>query len=446
VISPPRYDETPEPRNYIGWVLTLLFILLTSAFASQYYASVGSDQYRRAQAVDKALREAVLSRTALQQALWKVFERELATIEKTDPARFALFRAVASYERTQTVDPRDIQALKQSKNPAHQAIADVYTVRYSKKQLARADARINKDLFVGVLAGIHLHERSGDARYRSSKLPKDEGRSLSLWIQIGSLAVGTAIGLVLLAAYVGLRSAGFLKPLGHPLQNIGLFDADRLAMRSAQIMAVTALAAMLSSTVRSVDSDWLAVAEALISAAAVLALTMTPVWGRRFRCRDVGLTSSCLLKNIGWGLAGFFANIPILIFVSIVSQGLFSSMPNVNHPIVTEIRNASGLAVWLAVFLAASFQAPIIEEVLFRGTLLPAMTRVFQSPVCGIVLSSLIFAVGHSTGLPSWLPLASIGAMAAALTYQTRSLVPAIVMHSVHNTAMLVLTVFFVQT
>lgn len=440
--APPRFDEQREPRNYIGWALSLIFILLTSGFAASYYSSVGSEKYRLAQSVDRALRDAVLSRPALKEVNWRFFDKELERLKAVDPARYALLRAVASYERTKSVDPNDLAVLRASKNPVHRTVADVYTKQFGPRELDQVDAKISRDLFAGALAAVHLHERAGDAGYRKEYLPRPEGAGDSIWIQLAAIGSATMIGLMLLAAYIALRAAGFLKPLGHPLQNIGLFDADRLAMRSAQIMAAMAAIGLLSAALGFVGQDWAKAAESAVTVVAVLALFATPIWGRRFGLREIGVGGRNLLKNVGWGLAGFFANIPILIFVAVVSQGLFSSMPNVNHPIVNEIRNASGIAVWLAVFMAASVQAPIVEEVLFRGSLLPAMSRVFQSPLYGIVLSSLIFASGHSTGLPSWLPLASIGAMAAALTYQTRSLVPAIVMHAVHNTSMLLVTLF----
>jgi len=443
VTVPPRFDEEREPRSYVGWALTLIFILLTSGFAARYYTSAGSEGYRRAVAVDQALREAVLSRKAQQPVKWRMFDKELERLKKIDAERYALLRTVASYERSKTVDDGDIKRLRASKNDLHKVFADVYTVRYTKDQIKRIDGKIGKDLFAGVLAGIHLHERAGDANYRADHLPKSEAGPNSLWLQIAVIGTGTAIGLVLLAIYIGLRFAGLLKPLGHPLQNIGLFDSDRLAMRAAQIMAAMAVVGLVASSLNVLGSDWSTVVEPLLGILVVLALFLTPIWGRRFNYRDIGLSGRHLFKNIGWGVAGYFANIPVLIFVSLISQGLFSSMPNVNHPIVNEIRNASGIAVWLGVYLSASLQAPVIEEILFRGTLLPAMSRVFQSPFYGIVLSSLIFAIGHATGLPSWLPLATIGAMAAALTYQTRSLVPAIVLHAVHNGSMVTITIFF---
>ena len=131
---------------------------------------------------------------------------------------------------------------------------------------------------------------------------------------------------------------------------------------------------------------------------------------------------------------------PVFTVIALLSRFIFQFMPSVDHPIVNELHNAANPLTLVALFLGASVQAPIVEETLFRGTLLPAVSRVLKSPAWGIVITSLIFASIHTTGVPSWLPLASIGAMGALLTYQTRSLLPAMVMHAVHNGAMLAVT------
>jgi len=449
VTVPPRFGEEREPRNFLGWILTLLLVLVTSGYASYYYTTVGSAQYQKAQVVDRAFRDAVLARKSFQPIKWRIFDQKLAPLEKSDPRRFSLLRAVSSYERTKTVDPQDIERLKASNNRAHRIVADIYTKSFSKEQIGNLDGQITRDLFTGTMAGIHLHERNGDAGYRAMHLPSEGKASSPTWKLVSNYIAGAImviaglIGAMMLVLYTVFRSIGLLKPLGHPLQNIGLLDADRLAMRAAQIMAGIAAVSLLASYFNIFDREMMSVFEAGLTISLVLLITLTPIWGKRFTPADLGLTRRNFFKNVGWGVGAFFANIPILYMVTIISSQLFTGMPNVNHPIVSEVKNASSIVVWIAIFISASVQAPIVEETLFRGSLLPAMARIFKSPVLGIVLSSLIFAMGHSTGLPSWLPLATIGAMAAALTYQTRSLVPAMVLHAVHNGSMLLITILF---
>jgi membrane protease YdiL (CAAX protease family) len=53
----------------------------------------------------------------------------------------------------------------------------------------------------------------------------------------------------------------------------------------------------------------------------------------------------------------------------------------------------------------------------------------------------LLFAAIHPQGPILWAGLAAIGVMACFLTHMTGSLVPAMVMHSVHNASVLTLAI-----
>ena len=89
-------------------------------------------------------------------------------------------------------------------------------------------------------------------------------------------------------------------------------------------------------------------------------------------------------------------------------------------------------------FLAfAVFLAPIVEEVLFRGILLPLLARRI-GPVPATVLSSIGFAAIHAD-LGSFAPLTLL-AIALSLAYaRTRSLRVPIAMHMLFNAANLLL-------
>lgn len=439
---PPVLVEVREPRRYAGWILFALLIVLTSGFASVYYTMVGSKGYKEVQKVDRALREAVLSNKALQPARWKLFDRQLEKIKTLEPRRYAAIRLVSTYERTKEINAQDIETLKKSSNPTHKWIAEIYTQPHSGAELSELDNKINKNLFVGVLATIHLYERNGDHNYRSAHMPKESTGTEGKWVEVIVYGGATVFGLMLLVLYAAFRSSGFLKPLGHPLAFISVFDADCLAMRAAQILAVTVAVGLMPFLAGVLSPELLAIVQSGVMIGLVLLLTASPIWGKRFTLANLGITRKNLLANIGWGIGGYFANIPILIFVTIFSRKLFFFLPDVSHPVVSEIKNASNGLMVAAVFVSVSLQAPIVEEILFRGSLLPALARVMKSPVLAIVISSLIFASTHTTGLPSWLPLATIGAMAAALTYQTRSLLPAMVLHAVHNGSMMLMTMY----
>ena len=86
----------------------------------------------------------------------------------------------------------------------------------------------------------------------------------------------------------------------------------------------------------------------------------------------------------------------------------------------------------LFILLTAVVTAPIVEEVIFRGLLLPALTRRSARPIEGMLLSSLLFAAIHMHA-PSLLPIGAIG-IACSIGYgATRHLLTPIVMHAVFN-------------
>jgi membrane protease YdiL (CAAX protease family) len=74
---------------------------------------------------------------------------------------------------------------------------------------------------------------------------------------------------------------------------------------------------------------------------------------------------------------------------------------------------------------------------MFRGLYFPALGRSVGLIASGGI-SSLIFAAIHPTGVAVWLALGSIGAVSCALSCHTRSVVPSIIMHGLHNTTLLV--------
>jgi hypothetical protein len=138
---------------------------------------------------------------------------------------------------------------------------------------------------------------------------------------------------------------------------------------------------------------------------------------------------------VAWGLLGALANVPILVTLQAASSVVFRWLPEPHHPLEDLISANPPALTIAAMFFVAAVQAPFSEEVLFRGTLFPALSTVLKSPIWGGLASSLIFAMIHPTGIPAWPMLAAIGGMSAFLCYRTGSLVPSVVMHAAHNAA-----------
>lgn len=156
--------------------------------------------------------------------------------------------------------------------------------------------------------------------------------------------------------------------------------------------------------------------------------------------RKIGFRSQRLGADIVWGVLGAIANLPLMLASIVLSRSLFSWLPDPEHPIQRELLSGPPTEQLIGILFAAIILAPLFEETAFRGVLLPALISKLKSPAAAIIICGLLFAAIHPTGIPAWLTLAEIGAMAALLTCIRGSLVPALVMHAVHNGMLMLLT------
>ena len=136
-----------------------------------------------------------------------------------------------------------------------------------------------------------------------------------------------------------------------------------------------------------------------------------------------------------WGLGGYLVALPLVIIVSLINEKLWQGQGGSNPilPIALEGRDGVALTIF---FLTAAVAAPLFEEFLFRGFLLPSLTRYL--PVWGaIAVSSLLFAVVH-LNLSEILPLATLGFVLGTVYTRSRNLLAPMLLHSLWNSATLV--------
>lgn len=94
-----------------------------------------------------------------------------------------------------------------------------------------------------------------------------------------------------------------------------------------------------------------------------------------------------------------------------------------------------GFWVKLLWFFVLGVVAPIWEEVMFRGFLLPSLSRTL-SPTKGIILTSLLFSLVHFTK-EGFLPLMILGAIFGFSYCATCNLFPAMMLHGLWNMCLL---------
>ncbi|GAB4458701.1 MAG: type II CAAX endopeptidase family protein [Elainellaceae cyanobacterium] len=131
-----------------------------------------------------------------------------------------------------------------------------------------------------------------------------------------------------------------------------------------------------------------------------------------------------------WGLGGYLVALPLMIGVSLVNQQIWQGQGGSNPLLQIVLEEGDALSLGLFLFTAA-VAAPIFEETLFRGFLLPSLTR--YVPVWGaIALSSLLFAVAHLS-LSEVAPLTTLGAVLGIVYTRSRNLLAPILLHSLWN-------------
>ncbi len=131
-----------------------------------------------------------------------------------------------------------------------------------------------------------------------------------------------------------------------------------------------------------------------------------------------------------WGLGGYFIALPLMLGVSLLNQQIWQGQGG-NNPIlqlVLEERDPVALGMFL---FTAAVAAPVFEEILFRGFLLPSLTR-YMSTWGAIGLSSLIFSVAHLS-FSEVLPLTVLGAILGFVYVRSQNLMSSILLHSTWN-------------
>lgn len=143
-------------------------------------------------------------------------------------------------------------------------------------------------------------------------------------------------------------------------------------------------------------------------------------------------------KWILWGLGGYCVAIPIVLFVSLVNQQIWQGQGGSNPllQLALEAKDSVALGIF---FTTAAIAAPLFEEFLFRGFLLPSLTR-YMPVWASILVSSFIFAAAHLS-LSEILPLTSLGIILGIVYTRSRNLLAPMMLHSLWNSGTL-LTLF----
>ena len=141
-------------------------------------------------------------------------------------------------------------------------------------------------------------------------------------------------------------------------------------------------------------------------------------------------------RTLGWAAGGvkWWHYLAILVGFFVVGSIVSSYLPEKENDL-TRILKSSRTAVYL-VALMATFTAPIVEEVIYRGALYSAFQRTFNAPVAVLVVTFLFAVVHVPQYYPSYGTILLLTLLSLVLTLVrafSGNLLPCIVLHFLFN-------------
>lgn len=139
---------------------------------------------------------------------------------------------------------------------------------------------------------------------------------------------------------------------------------------------------------------------------------------------------------LGWKLNGFgYLYMFAIVFGFLIAGGVLNYFIPSGETDLMKILNSSRSAA-LAVAFMATFTAPIVEEVIYRGIMYSAFQKSF-GPAAAVVLVTLCFALVHVPqyyeSVPTILMIFSLSLTLTLIRVKTNSLLPCIILHTIFN-------------
>lgn len=460
-------DETveapPVRRNLTGWTVLYALISMMVAQQLQQYLSRPSGTHPYAE-YEQLLEDAVKQRETRKVLHLPASKSDpmtdldgpvsvLAGKRATD-AEAEMVYTVIRFEEGKPLLTKDLDQLAHSKNKAYRTVAAIYGApSLTLAEANRYAENLNGKRFLFKLIRAHALTIAGDPAARKGLVSVPKYRILQILVSVASLS-----GIVGLGAWVwflGQTSSKRIVPVGFAARCDTLIEADRLALRCAQFFGVflgvefagaivVALLGRGNRALASIRGETLSeLALMSLISASIFGLSKTKVLGTRLSLKDLGVSGENLGRKLLWGLGGAVATVPVVAVLFAVGLYATRGLPAPQHPITEQLIGTSDPIVAITLAVVASVLAPFVEELMFRGTMVPAMARVLNNPASAILLSGALFAMVHPTGIPVWPALAGVGAISGLLAYYTGSLVPSFVLHGAYNLSLVLLTLAY---
>ena len=149
------------------------------------------------------------------------------------------------------------------------------------------------------------------------------------------------------------------------------------------------------------------------------------------------------IKNsIIYGIKGWLTIVPFVLLISLIMNTLIDNQ-NGSNPLLEIVLNNKNFLSFILLFVTTTLLAPLFEEIIFRGVLLPTLSKDFGK-ISGIIVSAFIFALAHLS-LGEMPPLFVLGIGLGITRIASGSLFSSVVMHSLWN-GLTFLNLFLLRT
>lgn len=151
------------------------------------------------------------------------------------------------------------------------------------------------------------------------------------------------------------------------------------------------------------------------------------------------------IRLIGWALLGWLCLYPVINLTAMLNQAIpmpqvFKQMDDLREDFfMNALKNIPLSFLLVAVALTPAF----CEELLFRGYVQRQMERTFKTGTA-LIVTGLVFGLYHLT-FSQLLPLSFLGIYLCFVTWKSNSLLPAMVVHWVHNGSALIMGSYLIH-
>ncbi len=261
---------------------------------------------------------------------------------------------------------------------------------------------------------------------------------------VGAFIAGTVLLIMLLVGYgSGRAGRAFVPPAPG-----GSMAIEVVAVFALGFLILKGLITVVESNFPAREAMWFG----LIAQWALLAVVLWPRFMGAPQGRRMALAGwhqgEGVLKEIGCGIVGYLACVPVFMLGAVVSVILTfiesairhsitgQSPPPPSNPVFDIVSGKAGMLVVVMVYLLASLWAPIVEETVFRGCLYRQLRSKWQV-LPAAAFTALCFGVMHAYPVLMMGPVIALGFGFALIREWRGSLIASMTAHCIHNAAVL---------